>query len=426
MAFGWFGKRRSSLEQLVEKGRKLARQGRWGEALAYLEDAAGRPDAPPELGDEIRACRARLAEINLEEARECLAASDPGRAREHLALARKYAAGDPGLAARIEACEAELSPPEPQPRGPARPVFAPSCGCDAPCEPEPPTEEEAAPADTDLFEFYLEAVDPAERAVLTGLGEAFRAGFVALQQGDLDEAGRRLGEAAAEHPGAAGPAYALGVLHSLRGEWAEAEARFKEALAAAPDLAAAVHHWADTLREAGQTERAVRLLERWVEDHPEDGPSWVRLAALRLDGGDPEAALAALDPAAQSFSEPPPEVGLLRARTLEALGRTDDAVTELQGVLARRPDLVEALVPLGRILLARGGVHAERAAEVFKHCVRIDPGRGWWYLLRVAEAYAARGWAAEAREILDHAAARLPEDEEAREEWDRVAGSLTN
>ncbi|GAB4260673.1 tetratricopeptide repeat protein [Deferrisoma sp.] len=423
MAFGWFRKRKAGAEALAETGRKLARQGRWGEALSHLEAAAQAPDAPPGLEKEIRECRRALAALNLEEAGACLNAGDPDRAREHLALAREFGGEDPELEARIRGLEARIAPrPEAEPR--PQPRFATPCACAAPCasEPDPHELPETGP-DADLFEFYLEALEPSERAVLEGLGDAFRTGFVALQQGEAEEARRWLERAEAEHPDAPGVHYAFGVLHLLTGELEAAEDRMRQALEAAPDLAPAVHHLADGLREGGRPDRAVELLEGWVAEHPGDGVAWLRLGALRLDAGDAEAALEALDRAQAALPEDRPEPRLLRARALEAVGRTDDALQALREVLARRPDLVEALVPLGRILLGKGEAHAERAAEVFKRCARIDPERGWWYLLRVAEAYHARGWAREAREMLELAGGQLP-DEAARAEWERVAATL--
>ncbi|RMG89424.1 MAG: tetratricopeptide repeat protein [Candidatus Dadabacteria bacterium] len=423
MAFGWFRKRKTGAEGLAETGRKLARQGRWGEALSHLEAAAQAPDAPPGLEGEIRECRRALAALNLDEAEACLNAGDPERAREHLALVREFGLDEAELVARAQDLEARLGPrPEAEPR--PQPRFASPCACGAPCasEPDPHEAVESGP-DADLFEFYLDALEPSERAVLDGLGEAFRVGFVALQQGEADEARPWLERAEAEHPDAPGVQYAFGILHLLTGELEAAEDRIRRALEAAPDLAPAVHHLADGLRDGGRPERAAELLEAWLAEHPGDGAAWLRLGALRLDAGDPAAALEALDRAQAALPEDRPEPQLLRARALEATGRTDDALAALREVLARRPDLVEALVPMGRILLGKGGAHAERAAEVFKRCARVDPERGWWYLLRVAEAYHARGWNREAREVLDLAGGQLP-DEAARTEWDRVAQAL--
>ena len=79
-----------------------------------------------------------------------------------------------------------------------------------------------------------------------------------------------------------------------------------------------------------------------------------------------------------------------------------------------------ALVPLGQLLVERGGPAAERAAEVFKHCCRLEPERRWVHLLGVAHAYAVRGWPQEAREVLEAARRELPEDEAAAARWRAV------
>ncbi|MBE0617506.1 MAG: hypothetical protein IH608_06220, partial [Proteobacteria bacterium] len=62
--------------------------------------------------------------------------------------------------------------------------------------------------------------------------------------------------------------------------------------------------------------------------------------------------------------------------------------------------------------------------EVFKHCYRLDPERGWWHLLRVAEAYAGRGWRDEARDVLAKAGKELPDADEPRAQWEEVSRKL--
>ncbi|MBI5443539.1 MAG: tetratricopeptide repeat protein, partial [Deltaproteobacteria bacterium] len=117
---------------------------------------------------------------------------------------------------------------------------------------------------------------------------------------------------------------------------------------------------------------------------------------------------------------------LLLAEAHRRGGDREQALRVLQDVLARKPDQVQALAAAGDLLLEEGGSRAERAAELFKRCYRNDPEQGWFYLLRVAEAYSALGRSAEAEEMLERAGSELPGTAEARRAWElverRIAG----
>jgi len=275
-----------------------------------------------------------------------------------------------------------------------------------------------------LFEFYLESLSDVEREALEALGPTFQEGFVHLQQGEADKARPFLQEAAGENP-AVGAFYALGLLAALEKDREAAADAFSQALEHDPNFGPAAHHRADLLREEGDPEGASKLLGEWIAEHPEDGEAWVLLGACQLEAGNPDAGLQSANEAARRAVEGDPRPQLIKARAFRSLGRTDEALEALQGVAARRPDLLDALVPLGRILTEKGGASAERAAEVFKHCYRLDPERGWWHLLRVAEAYAARGWKTEAKEIAAAAGRELPQSEEARAEWTEVSRTIS-
>lgn len=421
MAFGWFGKKAGG-DKGLEKARKLADQGRWAEALTYYEEGSG-----DDARRGARSCRERLVACNLEEARTYAAAGDAGKAREHARLAADLAVDEADLLAEARGVLDSLGGPErPAAAAPRRErLFAPSCACPsscaAGCEPE---EAGEAVADEELFEFYLEGLSQAEREVLEPLGPGFREGFVLLQQGDAEAARPLLAAAEAATPGAVGPRYALGLLAAVEHDVEGALAQFARALEAEPGFAAAALHRAGLLREAGRPGEAVEFLSGWVAGHPDgadEAEARVLLAACRLEAGDPSGALSEAQEAGRRSPAEDPRPKLLQAQALRRLGQADQALGALQAVAARRPDLLEALVPLGQLLLEKGGPSAERAVEVFKRCYRLDPERGWWHLLRVAEAYAARGWKAEARSVLDSARQELPDAPEPRAEWDAVS-----
>lgn len=426
MAFGWFSGNKDPAGKALEKAGKLAGQGRWAEALTYYEEALqAQPDSDP-ARTGARTCRERLVESNLAEARGYATAEDLAKAREHAGLALELAAGDEALRRRAQAVLEELGAPPPAAaaRAPGR-LFPPSCSCASPCGGEGEAEIAEGGAEfEDLFAFYLESLLPEERAAFETLGGTFPEGFVHLQQGEVEEARPLLEEAAREHPDAPGPHYALGLLAALAKDPAATGRHFSRALEADPDFAPAAHHRADVFRESGNPAEGVTFLRGWLEGHPQDGEAWVLLAACHLEAGDPAAGLEACGEALRSARADDPRPNLLKARALRLLGRADQALGALQAVAARRPDLLEALVPMGQILLEKGGPSAERAVEVFKRCYRLDPERGWWHLLRVAEAYAARGWIDEAKDVLAQARDQLPDAEQARAQWEEASRKL--
>ena len=116
----------------------------------------------------------------------------------------------------------------------------------------------------------------------------------------------------------------------------------------------------------------------------------------------------------------------LWGRTKEGLGDMEGAVKAYQFATIRNPQLLEALIPLGLIFIRQGGKAADGALQIFKHCYRIDPERGWFYLLRLAEAYGARGWPTEALQMLESAHDELPEGAEAFGAWEKVRDALAD
>jgi tetratricopeptide (TPR) repeat protein len=419
MAFGWFGKGKQDGSKALAKGHKLVTQARWAEALTFYEEAAGDPDQASEARRGARACREQLVAWNLEEASALQQAGEGDRCHEHLELALQLAADEADLAAEARQALDQLAQPRQGVEPPANPqrLFEPSCGGAACASCDTATDE--APGE-ELFEFYLESLSDAERRVLEPLGVGFQRGFVALQQGDLEAARPLLRDAAETGPQQPGPAYALGLLEAVAGDIEAALLQFSRALVIDPQLAPAAHHSADLLCELERFPDAEKLLGTWTEDHPDDVDAWFLLARCRDLAGNPAAALEALAAAEQRAEEFQPRLSLARAAILRRQGDGAGALAAYQDTAARNPNLLEALVPLGQLLIERGGADAERAAEVFKHCRRIDPEHAWWHLLQVAAAYAARGWPAQARDLLETARGELPEGDAARAEWEAV------
>ncbi|MGH8145505.1 MAG: tetratricopeptide repeat protein [Rhodanobacteraceae bacterium] len=110
-------------------------------------------------------------------------------------------------------------------------------------------------------------------------------------------------------PDVASAHVALGVVHSLRWQWAKAGQSFHLALALAPNDAEAIDQYAQFLFASGQFEPALREIER----------------------------AHALDPLA-------PVCGVYRSSILQALHRHDEAEEQIKATLASHPDFVYAYV----------------------------------------------------------------------------------
>ncbi len=169
-------------------------------------------------------------------------------------------------------------------------------------------------------------------------------------------------------------------------EWALAESRLgdrgraREAArgaAALVDDASAPMPLAPALAEAGEVDRARRLVARMSVEHPKDellNEVWIPLtrALLWLNAGNAEEAIAALRPAAP-HDRSWPDLILVRGMALLKAGRAAEAATELRRLadppVALQPGAAvypAALVNLGRALTAAGDVAgAKRAYQRF-------------------------------------------------------------
>lgn len=425
MGFGWFGKTGDKGDKALAKARKFLAQDRWADALSFFEEAL---DGAPDHEEAIRGrrvCRENLVAFNLDEA-EALRAVDSAKAGEHARLALDLAAGDPALTRRCEAfltgLEEAAAPAAAPPPTPRRPLFAGSCSCAAPCAPQGEDDGDEGDIDVeDLAEFYLDSCDEETRDAFSPLGGAFRAGFVHLQRGEWNVARPLLEQAAREHPRQPGPPHALGLLASVEGRTEEAAGGFNDALSLNPDFGPSLRHLADLRREQRKPSEAVALLEAWLERHANDGEARLLLAASLLDTGDFLAAVEQARRAHETTSEADLRPRFLAARGFRLAGEGEQAASTLRDILARRPDALEALVELADLLLSRGKGEVEAAAELWKKCYRLDPDRGWWYLLKLAETYRVGGWESRADELVERAREERPDAPEAHEPWETAA-----
>lgn len=433
MLFGLFGKK-SNKDGLIEKGKKLAAQGRTAEALTYFEDAAELDPSCETLRELMGECRVKLVELNVEEAL-ALKNHDPERAVEHARLALDLAGDNKDLAKKAGEALAQVVkgvPAKAVKKEESKRLFEPSCGCASPscnsheggCGDEGAGVEEFHEDPDDLFYFYLETADPEEKVAFEDLGPAFRRGYVALIQGNADEAGVWFGQARKES-GNTGPlCYVGGMLAWQKEDFRTADKLLSEAIRLSPDFGPAVRRRATLLREAQLPAEAVSCLEGWVEGHPEDKEGLTIYAAALAEAGRSRRAWEVFGPYAETAHKTNPGLALLWAHILLADQRADEAITVLRTAVTVQPDLLDAQEILGIQLTRKGGREAEGAVKAFKHCYKKNPEKGWYYLLRLCEAYKSMGQPDQAKKFLDEAFDELPETEEARNIWDTVAANL--
>lgn len=150
--------------------------------------------------------------------------------------------------------------------------------------------------------------------------------------------------------------YREGREHAAAGRWSAAADRFAAALDKAPELHAARLALVDALLRTGRAAGARRVLEEGMRLAPAQHAFVKQYAGLLLAGGDPQAALAALEEAAAPAPAEDPEWHSLKANLLQRLGR-----------------------------------HAE-AGTLYGTLLRLDPGRGvWWAGLAISLDQQGRG-----------------------------------
>lgn len=224
--------------------------------------------------------------------------------------------------------------------------------------------------------------------------------------------------------------YYLGVALLQDGQPEEAVAALRRAdtLAEAPNPALAVSLGTALLR-IGAAAEAVMVLEEGAKHFPRAAPILIQLGYThytRLDGvsaravlrraraiapsnpqapfylGLAEAALGALEPAAEAFGQAVildprnVEARVALGRALSQLGRPQEAREAYRAALAEAPGLPAALVGLGRLELEEG--RPERAVGSFEAALAADPGHRQ-ALYNLAAALSLLGRAEEAAAV---------------------------
>lgn len=193
----------------------------------------------------------------------------------------------------------------------------------------------------------------------------------------------------------ASAAFQEGADHARAGRWVDAAAAFRRALALSPDWFAAEANLGVALRSLGEAEAAVAAYDRALALRPGDVAVLRNRANALVDRATrlrteerPAEALACLDDA---LAATPDDLNAQRhrANVLIDLGRYDDALVQLDAVLAREP-IPDAFIRKG-LTLQRQGRHAE-ALAVFDQAGEIADARFFRSLSLLALGRFADGW----------------------------------
>jgi Flp pilus assembly protein TadD len=181
------------------------------------------------------------------------------------------------------------------------------------------------------------------------------------------------GVRSAENERAADALVLLAVVLAVRSDDASALKAVRQAVSLAPDNFDAQLALGRALFSVGDDTGAVQAFRAAVALKPSDGQASFFLATTLEHSGDAEAALAAyreLIARQPRMAEGYLGLGVLLLK--RGGSETDQGIKELQRALEINPDLYEARVTLGRVLVMRG--RAGDALEHLRHAAELAPG----------------------------------------------------
>lgn len=173
--------------------------------------------------------------------------------------------------------------------------------------------------------------------------EVFDKGLQALTENNLDRAEKDLGQALKLAPSHPDVLYANGVLHLRRRNWAQAQSLLEKATQLAPNHSRALAALGMAFADQGKYDAAIPLLEKSLQLDAGAGfeTRWA-LGKSYYYHQQYDQALKTSQEALQQSSGKAPEIELLVAQSLTAVGRYEDAGQALRDFLAHHADLPQA------------------------------------------------------------------------------------
>lgn len=172
--------------------------------------------------------------------------------------------------------------------------------------------------------------------------EALDKGLQALSEDKLDEAEKYAGEAIKLAPGHPDVLYLQGVVHLRRRNWPQAQTVLEKATQMDPSHAAAFGALGMSLSDQGKYDAAIAPLEKSLQLN---GSAWETrwvLARAYYYQEQYEAALKAAQEALTDSNGKGPEIELLVAQSLTAVGRYEDSAQVLRDFLKKHADHPQA------------------------------------------------------------------------------------
>ena len=172
--------------------------------------------------------------------------------------------------------------------------------------------------------------------------EAYEKGLQALGENKLDEAEKYVGEAMRLAPGHPDVLYVQGVLYLRRRNWAQAQSTLEKATEIDPNHARAFAALGMTLSNEGRYDAAIPPLEKSLQMEAGAWETQRALAQAYYRHGQFEEALKTSQQALSNSKGKAPEIELLVAQSLTAVGRYEDSAQELREFLKSHSDRPEA------------------------------------------------------------------------------------
>jgi Tfp pilus assembly protein PilF len=166
-------------------------------------------------------------------------------------------------------------------------------------------------------------------------------------------------------------------------------------------LDAAPHDWtlranyANLVAQSGAAGLAIEQYYSVVERVPHHYPALVKMAGLRLSGGDAAGARLCLE-AALPLDPDSPSIHYELAKAIAAQGDHDKALAEFERGMHKHPRRAEGLALLGNFLFSLG--KTAEARERLDEALRIDPNDATAHII-LGHLHVSRG---EEREAIEH------------------------
>jgi Flp pilus assembly protein TadD len=168
--------------------------------------------------------------------------------------------------------------------------------------------------------------------------ESLDKGLQAMNENRLDEAEKSLAEAAKLAPSNPNVLYAEGLLYMKRQKWPQAQAVLETATQVDPSHAPALAALGMTLADQKKYEAAIPPLEHSLQLAPSGYETKWALAKAYYFNGQYDDAVKTSQQALDESHGAAPDIELLSAQSLTAVGRFDDAAKLLRGYLKNHPD----------------------------------------------------------------------------------------